>query len=143
MEDILLNLSNEYQNKLDIEGFSNMMKNPSYCYKFYWLEAIVGLISEGIERTTFNDIIDEMISNAWYSVNEFHIHLSGIVLGDVRDGLERAILKLKEISGLNSNASKVEIKNAIKVLKSDIVEKQLQLDSLIEEYQELKKEDIE
>ena len=27
-----------YYNKLDIEGFSRMMKDPSYCYKFYWLE---------------------------------------------------------------------------------------------------------
>ena len=131
MEDILLNLSNEYQNKLDIEGFSNMMKNPSYCYKFYWLEAIVGLISEGIERTTFNDIIDEMIANAWYSVNEFHIHLSGIVLGDVRDGLERAILKLKDISGLNSNASKVEIKNAIKKYDDQICKDKTQLTNMV------------
>lgn len=24
-----------------------MMKDPSFCYKFYWLEAIVQLISEG------------------------------------------------------------------------------------------------
>ena len=73
--DILQVLGTEYQNNLDIEGFSNMMKDPSYCYKFYWLEAIVNLISEGVEETTFNDIIDEMIANAWYSVVEFHIHL--------------------------------------------------------------------
>ena len=26
----------------------------------------------------YDEIIDEMISNAWYSVLEFHIHLSGI-----------------------------------------------------------------
>ena len=45
--DILQVLGTEYQNNLDIEGFSNMMKDPSYCYKFYWLEAIVNLISEG------------------------------------------------------------------------------------------------
>lgn len=55
-----------------------MMKDPSYCYKFYWLEAIVDIISEGIQDTTFDAIIDEMICNAWYSVREFHIHLSGI-----------------------------------------------------------------
>ena len=46
--DILQLIGSEYQNNLDIEGFSNMMKDPSYCYKFYWLEAIVNLISEGI-----------------------------------------------------------------------------------------------
>ena len=30
-----------YYNALDIEGFSRMMKDPSDCYKFYWLEVIV------------------------------------------------------------------------------------------------------
>ena len=44
------------------------MKDPSFCYKFYWLEAIVKLISEGVTETTFDAIIDEMIANAWYSV---------------------------------------------------------------------------
>lgn len=50
-----------YHNTLDIEGFSQMMKDPSYCYKFYWLEAIVNIISEGTQDTTFDAIIDEMI----------------------------------------------------------------------------------
>lgn len=107
--------SGKYDNTLDIEGFSYMMKDPSYCYKFYWLEAIVHLISENIQEATFDTVIDEMISNAWYSVREFHIHLSGLQAdGQVRDGLERAVLKLSELSNLPANASKIEIKNAIK-----------------------------
>ena len=74
-------------------------------------EITVNLISEGITETTF----DEMIANAWYSVREFHIHLSGLQAdGMVRDGLERAILQLTELSTLPANASKVEIKNAIR-----------------------------
>lgn len=87
---------------------------PSYCYKFYWLEAIVNLISKGIQNTTFDEIIDEMICNAWYSVREFHIHLSGLQADRlVRDGVERAILQLTKLSDLPANASKVEIKNAV------------------------------
>ena len=110
-----LNIQTSYYNKLDIDAFSQMMKDPSYCYKFYWLEAIVQLISEGKQDTTFDEIIDEMICNAWYSVREFHIHLSGVRAdGEVRDGLERAVLKLAEISDIPANASKVEIRNAIK-----------------------------
>lgn len=74
-------------------------------------EITVNLISEGITETTF----DEMIANAWYSVREFHIHLSGLQAdGMVCDGLERAILQLTEFSTLPANASKVEIKNAIR-----------------------------
>lgn len=109
-----LNINGQYDNSLDIEGFSYMMKDPSYCYKFYWLEAIVHLISENIQKTTFDAVINEMICNAWYSVREFHIHLSGLQAdGQVRDGLERAVLKLSEVSSLPANASKSEIRNAI------------------------------
>ena len=73
-----LNLEGEYHNSLDIEGFSRMMKDPSYCYKFYWLEAIVQLISESRTEATYDEIINEMIANAWYSVLEYHVHLSGV-----------------------------------------------------------------
>ena len=110
-----LGIDSAYYNTLDIRSFMLMLKDPSYCYKFYWLEAIVNLIAEDVTETTFNDIIDEMICNAWYSVREFHIHLSGLLSnGNVGDGLERAILLLSEISDLPANASKVEIKNEIK-----------------------------
>ena len=81
-----LTIDGKYYNTLDIEGFSHMMKDPSYCYKFYWLEAIVQLIAVGVQETTFDAVINEMICNAWYSVREFHIHLSGIQAdGQVRD----------------------------------------------------------
>ncbi len=121
-----LTINEQYYNKLYIDGFSGMMKNPSYCYKFYWLEAIVQLISENRVEATYDEIIDEMIANAWYSVLEFHIHLSGIWGdGEIKDNLERAVLKLKELSELPINASGIEIKNAIKQF-----DKQLRVEKL-------------
>lgn len=112
MADLLID--EKYYNSLNIEGFSRMMKDPSYCYKFYWLEAIVQLISEDKTQATYDEIINEMISNAWYSVLEFHLHLSGL-FGDglIKDNLEKAVLRLHELSGLPNNASKVEIKNKL------------------------------
>lgn len=128
----ILNIDDKYHNMLDIECFSQMMKDPSYCYKFYWLEAIVNLISQGIRETTFDEIIDEMIANAWYSVREFHIHLSGIqVDGMVRDGLERAILNLTAVSNLSANASKVEIKNAIQEHNGELKQAKEQLTNMV------------
>ncbi len=127
-----LSIGGNYHNTLDIEGFSHMMKDPSYCYKFYWLEAIVHLISEGVAETTFNDIIDEMICNAWYSVREFHIHLSGLQAdGQVRDGLERAVITLSELSDLLANASKIEIKNAIKEHEAELKASKEQLTNMV------------
>lgn len=110
-----LTVNRRYYNKLDIKGFEKMMKDPSYCYKFYWLEAIVQLILVGRTEVTYDEIIDEMIANAWYSVVEYHIHLSGI-WGDagVKDNLEKAVIKLHKLSELPANASKVEIVNSIK-----------------------------
>lgn len=128
----ILNIETSYYNKLDIEAFSQMMKDPSYCYKFYWLEAIVQLISEGKQNSTFDEIIDEMICNAWYSVREFHIHLSGVRSdGEIRDGLERAVLKLTELSNLPSNASKVEIRNAIKEHNTELRKSKEQLTNMV------------
>ena len=109
-----IHIDSGYYNTLDIEGFSRMMKDPSYCYKFYWLEAIVQLISEDKKEATYDEIINEMIANAWYSVVEFHVHLSGIWGdGEIKDSLEKAVLKLHKLTNLQGNASKVEIKNKI------------------------------
>lgn len=129
--DYRLTINGEYTNTLDIESFSLMMKDPSYCYKFYWLEALVLLISQGRLETTFDEVIDEMITNAWYSVREFHIHLSGTQGGEVRDGLERAILLLSELSQLPSNASKVEIKNAIQKHNKELESAKEQLTHMV------------
>lgn len=126
------NIDGKYHNLLDIEGFSHMMKDPSYCYKFYWLEAIVQLISEGITDTSFDAVINEMICNAWYSVREFHIHLSGMRAdGEVRDGLERTVIRLSELSDLPSNASKTEIKNAIAEYDSELKKSKEQLTNMV------------
>ena len=127
-----LTIDGKYHNSLDIEGFSYMMKDPSYCYKFYWLEAIVQLISEGIQETTFDSVIDEMICNAWYSVREFHLHLSGLQAdGQIRDGLERAVITLSGLSNLPANASKVEIKNAIHSFELELKASKEQLTNMV------------
>lgn len=130
--DYMLKINGSYENTLDIEGFAQMMKDPSYCYKFYWLEAIVDLISRGVKETTFGEIIDEMIANAWYSVREYHIHLSGIQAdGLVRDGLERAILLMADISDLPANASKVEIRNAVREYDKELKQAKEQLTNMV------------
>ncbi len=107
-------IDTKYYNALDIEGFTKMMNSPSYCYKFYWLEAIVQLISLNKVEATYEEVINKMITNAWYSVLEYHIHLSGIYgAGMIKDNLENAVIRLQKLSNLSSNASSVEIQNAL------------------------------
>ena len=127
-----LHIDKFYYNTLDVESFALMLKSPSSCYKFYWLEALVNIISEGETETTFDEIINEMICNAWYSVREFHIHLSGMQEdGLVRDGLERVIIKLSELSELKPNASRVEIKNEIRRFDKELYQPKEQLTHMV------------
>lgn len=130
-----ISIVGDYSNTLDMRGFFRMMKDPSSCYKFYWLEAIVDLISRNVKETTFDEIINEMICNAWYSVREFHIHLSGLSsTGEVKDALERAVIKLAEVSSLNSNAAKDEVKNAIVFHKAELKAAKDQLTNMVPYY---------
>lgn len=118
MSDLMID--KKYYNTLDIEGFSKMMNSPSYCYKFYWLEAIVQLISANKTEATYDEIINKMISNAWYPVLEYHIHLSGIYGENIiKDNLERAVLRLQELSQLANNASDIEIINNLHEFSED------------------------
>lgn len=113
-------IDSNYYNKLDIEGFSKMMSSPSYCYKFYWLEAIVQLISANRTEATYDEIINKMISNAWFPVQEYHIHLSGIYGdGEVKDNLEKAVSRLYELTQLPSNANEIQIMNKLAEFSDD------------------------
>ena len=88
--------------------------------------------SEGKRETIFDEIINEMICNAWYSVREFHVHLSGMQDdGLARDGLERVILKLAGLSELKPNASRVEIKNEIHRFDKELYQPKEQLTHMV------------
>lgn len=113
-------IDRNYYNKLDIEGFSKMMSSPSYSYKFYWLEAIVQLISDNRTEVTYDEIINKMIVNAWFPVQEYHIHLSGIYgEGEVKDNLEKAVSRLFKLSDLPSNADEIQIINKLNEFSDD------------------------
>lgn len=129
--DFLIKNGTDYYSSLEIDSFVNMLKDPSSCYKFYWLEAIVNLVNQNISKTTIGEIINEMISNAWYSVIEHHIHLSGFVKGEVVDGLERAVAHLGQLSSLPSSASKSEIKDALKIYEKELRAEKTQLSYMV------------
>ena len=48
------------------------------------------MISANRTEATYDEIINKMIVNAWFPVQEYHIHLSGIYgEGEVKDNLEK------------------------------------------------------
>ena len=121
-----LHLETIYKNNLDIDKFSRMFNNKSQSYKFYWFEAILNLITETEEDLSFDEIIDEMICEAWHTVTHYHLRLGPTVNGNPMNFLEHAIYVLNSNSkDLSPNPSRDELKKAIQTsnpkLKADKV----------------------
>lgn len=85
-----------YSNKLDVKKFENLLSNNDQGYKFFWLEAILKLISQNKDVFTFEDVIDEMIIGAWRMVTHYHLRLGHTVNGNAENFLEHAIRVLYE-----------------------------------------------
>ena len=64
-----------YNCNLKLDEFAHMLDDPTECYKFYWFDAILTLVEAGESVLSFNDLFDEMIADAWFSVAEHHLHL--------------------------------------------------------------------
>ena len=104
-----------YKNELNMESFIHMLDDATECYKFYWLDALLSLFSYGKTELSFDELLDRMIVDVWYSVVEYHLHLGPKnTQGEVMNSLERAVLLLEKNSGLSGKASEEEILAAIR-----------------------------
>ena len=56
-----------YKN-LDTQHLQRLFDNMSECYKLFWFQAIVDAVVEGNEIITYDDLVNDMIANAWYMV---------------------------------------------------------------------------
>lgn len=52
--------------ELNIGCLSRLFDNTTNCYKFFWFQAILRKLDKNTNRFTFNELIDEMIADAWY-----------------------------------------------------------------------------
>ena len=102
-----------YKNNLDTGKFARMLDDPSQCYKFYWLEAIITLMTRTEEDLSFDAIINEMICAAWYSVTTYHLHLGPVIKGKSENFLEHAIKIIESDPQLPQPATKSDLMVAI------------------------------
>ena len=89
--DLVLHTDASYRNDLDTGKFARMLDDPSQCYKFYWLEAILNLLPTEEGDISFEKIIDEMICDAWYSVTRYKLHLGPTIRGKCENAMERRL----------------------------------------------------
>lgn len=103
----------DYSGELDYRAFGSMLDHPTQCYKFYWLGAIMNLMLKKY-RFSFDEIFDEMIVSAWYTVTQYHLFLGPMIEGERRDAINRAIDVLIENTSLNENSKPDEIRSVLK-----------------------------
>lgn len=102
-----------------LEQFSHVLDNPSECYKFYWLEAILTLIATGESVLSFSDLVDQKIASVWFTVSTYHLKLGANRQKSGEENrssnnLEKAVNLLFPKSGLSEDADRSDI---LKVLK--------------------------
>ena len=105
----------KYKNDLNIDSFIHMLDDTTECYKFYWLDALLKLFSLGKTEIVFDDLINQMIADAWYSVVEYHLHLGPKnASGKIMNSLERAVIKLSQLTNIPNDADRDTIIMAVK-----------------------------
>ena len=99
-----------YDCNLNIESFIHMLDDPTECYKFYWLDSIMQLLSEQEDNITFDKTISGMIADAWYSVTEYHLRMgTKDNQGNSVNSIERAVNKLDALNCLEHTADRWQV----------------------------------
>ena len=88
---------------LAIDTLAGIFSDMSESYKIFWFNGILDGVNKGNSVQTFEEIINHMITDAWYMVTEYHLNLGPA------DALERLIHLFQKLTGLPSNAKKPEI----------------------------------
>jgi len=94
--------------QLNIAGLSRIFDNKSECYKLFWFQAVLSHVCRGKTEITFEELIDEMIADAWYMVTEYHLNLGP------RDTLEKAVNYISSVTVMLPSVKKQEILDWLK-----------------------------
>lgn len=100
---------------LQIERLGHIFDDKSECYKLFWFQVILRKIVEGKASATYEEIVDEMIADAWYMVAEYHLNLGP------SDSLERAVIQLGQITKFKPSEDKSKLIEFVKDCKDPIV----------------------
>jgi hypothetical protein len=94
-------------NGLPVNLLAACFNNTSATYKYYWFLSILQSVVEGEIIIRKKDLFARMISNAWYTVNYFHISFGK------QDRLQRAIEVVKSCEPLTIDDKRDKILNQL------------------------------
>ena len=95
-----MQLPNSDNLEIEVQYLNRLFEKTSECYKYFWFQAILTKVLEGKDVITYEELIDEMIADAWYMVTEYHLNLGP------KDTLERLILHISCISSIKPSEKK-------------------------------------
>lgn len=95
-----------YSDELNIGYLSRLFDNTTNCYKFFWFQAILSKVDGNHCRFSFNELINEMIADAWYMVTEYHLRLGPL---GITDNLEEVVKYIHENYGFMSSEKRDKI----------------------------------
>ncbi len=93
--------------KLDTVHLQRLFDNMSECYKLFWFQAIVEQVYSGKTLLSYNELIDNMVADAWYMVTEYRLNLGPA------DNLEDLVHYAQQLFGLKSSEKKPAILAAL------------------------------
>lgn len=94
-----------YDDSLNISLLSKVFdrKRISNCYKYFWFQAILELLSEKKVRFSYDEILNQMIEDAWYMVTEYKLRLGPC---NTTDNLEEVVKYIFSTTKISSTAKK-------------------------------------
>lgn len=88
------------QAKLPIHLLAACFNKTSATYKFYWFLSLLSQVEIGKTSISKQDLFAGMISQAWFTINYFHISFGK------QDKLQQAIEQIKTLEGLTIDADR-------------------------------------
>ncbi|WP_026668220.1 HNH endonuclease domain-containing protein [Butyrivibrio sp. AE2005] len=95
-----------HSDELNIGHLSRLFDNTTNCYKFFWFQAILRKLDGKNNRFSFDELINEMIADAWYMVTEYHLRLGPL---GITDNLEEVVKYIHNGYGFMSSEKREKI----------------------------------
>ena len=109
-----------YNENLPVAKLAAIFNNTTTTYKYYWFLSILEQIEIGKKEITKREIFEGMISQAWYTVNYFHISLGK------QDKLQEAIQSIQKFENIKVNEEKSIIKKKLSLTSNSTTLRLLQ-----------------
>lgn len=83
-----------YSDNLEVQKLAGVFSNTSATYKFYWFISLIEACEEGVTIVCKKEMFSRMLTNAWYTVNYFHVSFGS------QDLIQQSIKTIAAIEGI-------------------------------------------